>query len=598
MPSGAWELTAKSEKLTAEGIAGKEIPVSIYADRFWMKNWDAGMKDLDPSEFDTTYVAMIRPVFERHSKKTALGYLGVDVSFGELERASNRFANMLIEQGFRKGDVVGIHLPNTPQYVIALLGTLKAGCIVSGVSPLMSAAQIQYQLNDLGAGGKKLAFLTLDAAFAERIAKIAHEIPRLAVVITTSVASFLPKFKQVLGRLTKKVPSGRVTALAGKTVLDFHRDILEKYPDGRPEVRLTPDDLGYIQYTGGTTGPPKGAMVSHRNAVHNIKSVLRWLGWDNAEGVVLSGFPMFHIAGLTMAEATMSAGWTQVLVPNPRDTDHICKEMVKYRVTNLVNVPSLFQMLMANPKFREMDHSGLGTSICAASPFPKESQEEFESIVGKGKLLELYGMTETSPVSTMNPMKGKRKLGTIGVPFLNVEAKLVDPGTGEEVPLGQAGEICIRGPLVMQGYYNKPEETAKAIDADGYMHTGDVAIMDEDGYMKLVDRTKDMIIVGGYKVFSSKVEDVIAGHPAVGMIALVGLQNPQRPGSEIVKGFVQLDPNYSYDGNESALKEDIILYAKEHCAPYEVPKVIEIIGEMPLTAVGKIDKKVLRVQGK
>jgi len=572
--------------------------VSVYADRFWMKNWDEGMTDLDPSEFDTTYVDMIRPVFEKNANKTALGYLGVDVTFGDLDRYSNQFANMLLENGFRKGDVVGINLPNTPQYVIALLGTLKAGCIVSGVSPLMSAPQIQYQMNDLGVGEKRLGFVTLDAAFPTQIAKIAAEIPQLSVVVTTGVAAFLPKLKQILGKLTKKVPYGKVTPLAGKTVLDFHRDILGKQSTDSPDVQLTADDLGYIQYTGGTTGPPKGAMLSHRNAVHNIRSVLRWLAWEDAEGVVLSGFPMFHVAGLTMSEVTMYAGWTQVLIPNPRDTDHICKEMVKYKVTNLVNVPSLFQMLMANPTFKEMDHSGLGTCICAASPFPKESQEEFESIIGQGKILELYGMTETSPVSTMNPMKGKRKLGTIGVPFLNTEAKLVDPGTGEEVPLGQAGEVCIRGPLVMQGYYNKPEETKKAIDSNGYMHTGDVAIMDEDGYMRIVDRTKDMIIVGGFKVFSSKVEDSIAKHPAVGMIALVGIENPKRPGSEIVKGFVQLDAGYDYDGNESALQEDIIQFAKENCSPYEVPKMIEIIGEMPLTAVGKIDKKVLRVRQK
>jgi long-chain acyl-CoA synthetase len=182
------------------------------------------------------------------------------------------------------------------------------------------------------------------------------------------------------------------------------------------------------------------------------------------------------------------------------------------------------------------------------------------------------------------------------VPFLNVDLKLVDPGAGEEVPLGEAGEICVKGPLVMQGYYNKPEETRTAIDADGYMHTGDVAIMDEDGYMRIVDRTKDMIIVGGYKVFSSKVEDAIAKHPAIGMIALVGVENPKRPGSETVKAFVQLDPGYSYDENESALQEDIIRFAKENCAPYEVPKEVEVVGEMPLTAVGKIDKKVLRAK--
>ena len=215
-------------------------------------------------------------------------------------------------------------------------------------------------------------------------------------------------------------------------------------------------------------------------------------------------------------------------------------------------------------------------------------------MVGEGKLLEVYGMTETSPLTTGNPSKGKRKLGSIGLPLLNTELKLVDPDTGEEVPLGDAGEICVRGPQIMKGYLNKPEETKKAIDADGFMHTGDVAVMDEEGYLRIVDRTKDMIIVGGFKVFSTKVEDILSKHPAIGMIALIGLANPDRPGSEIVKAFVQIDTAYEFDGNKDALKEAIINYAKEKCSPYEVPKFIEFTEELPLTAVGKIDKKVLR----
>ena len=214
--------------------------------------------------------------------------------------------------------------------------------------------------------------------------------------------------------------------------------------------------------------------------------------------------------------------------------------------------------------------------------------------MGEGKLLECYGMTECSPLTTMNPSKGERKLGSIGLPLLNTELKLVDPDTGEEVPLGEAGEICVKGPMVMIGYYNKPEETKKAIDADGYMHTGDVAVMDEKGYLKIVDRTKDMIIVSGFKVFSSKVEDILTKHPAIGSIALIGVANPDRPGSEIVKAFIQLDPAYEFDGDKKALKEDITKFAKETCAPYEVPKIIEISDELPLTVVGKVDKKRLR----
>ena len=570
--------------------------MSTYSEKFWKKNWDEGLEDLDPKDYETTYVEMIKEAFEKVPDKTALGYLGVDITFRQVDMHANQFANMLRENGFEKGDVVGINLPNIPEYVISLIGALRAGCAISGVSPLLSAEQIKYQLNDLGSTGKKVALVTLDAIFAGHIVKIARDIPQLKLVVATSVAGFLPKIKQVLGKLLKKVPSGKLTPLEGITVLDYHKDVLKTGSTAPTEIEVTPDDLGWIQYTGGTTGPPKGAMLSHRNAAHNILSIIRWLGWEWGNGVFLSGFPMFHIAGLTVVESAIFIGWSQVLIPNPRDTGHICKEMEKYKPTNMANVPSLYQMLMADPKFKGLDHSILGTCVSAAAPFPKESQADLESIIGEGKLLELYGMTETSPVSTMNPSKGKKKLGTVGMPILNVECKLADPGTGAEVPVGEPGEICIKGPLVMQGYYNKPEETAHAIDADGYMRTGDVAIMDEDGYLTIVDRTKDMIIVGGFKVFSSKVEDALSKHPAIGMLALIGEDNPERPGSEIVKAYVQLDPAFSFDGNEEALKEDIKAFGKEKIAPYEVPKIIEIIEEMPLTAVGKIDKKVLRAK--
>ena len=279
---------------------------------------------------------------------------------------------------------------------------------------------------------------------------------------------------------------------------------------------------------------------------------------------------------------------------DPRNALSICNQIKQYKPSGLVNVPSLYQILINFKKFKRLDHSSLEICISAASPFPVESQKALESIVGEGKLLELYGMTELSPVATMNPAKGVRKLGTVGMPIQNVDLKIVDPETGKAVPLGEAGEIYVKGPLVMVGYYNKPEETKKAIDADGYMHTGDVGIMDEEGYLRIVDRTKDMLIVGGFKVFSSKVEDTLTKHPAIGTMAIIGEPNPDRPGSEIVNAYIQLDPDYEYDGNEDALKEDIINFAKEKCAPYEVPKKIHILDELPLTAVGKVDKKILR----
>ena len=567
---------------------------SPYESRFWRKNWDPGLTDLNPKVFETTYPEMLRNVFEKYPDNMALAFQGLEISFRDVDRYSNQFANMLIDNGFKKGDAVGINLPNSPEYIYSVLGTLKAGCIVSGVSPLMSDVQMHYQIEDLGRGGNKVALVTLDAIFEHRLKKIADKLPQLKVVIATSVIGSFSKEDQAKIKAVREIPSGEITPLEGKTVLHFQDDVLAKYSTDLPKVDISPDDIGWIQYTGGTTGPPKGAMLSHRNCASNMKCIRAWLQWEEGKGVLFSGFPMFHIAGLTVSEAAIYLGWSQIIIANPRDALGICNEMKKYSPTVLVNVPSLYQILINFKKFKRLDHSAIVSCVSAAAPFPKESQEALESIVGQGKLLELYGMTELSPVASMNPSLGEKKLGTVGMPFLNVELKLVDPETSKEVPLGEPGEICVKGPLVMQGYYNKPEETKNAIDSDGYMHSGDVGIMDEDGYIRIVDRTKDMIIVGGFKVFSAKIEDVLAKHPAIGMIALIGLPNPDRPGSEIVKAHIQLNPDFEYDGNEEALKEDIIKFAKENCAPYEVPKIIVIAEELPLTVIGKIDKKALR----
>ncbi|TET04594.1 MAG: AMP-dependent synthetase [Promethearchaeota archaeon] len=565
-----------------------------YKDKIWTKSWDSYVKDLDPKEFDMTYPQAIRRTMEEFPDKMAFDYLGITLTYKDLDEASNQFANMLIENGFKTGDVVGINLPNMPEYLMGIIGTLKAGCIVSGVSPLLSDIQMQYQLNDLGTGGNKVALLTLDAIFAGRLTKIASKLPQLKLVITTSVGGYLPKIKQVLGKLIGKIPKGKVTPLEGVTIVDFHTDLIVTYSKELPKTTTKPDDLAFIQYTGGTTGPPKGAMLTHKNIVSDIVIFQKWLNWEAGKGVALSGFPFFHIAGTFTTLNVIYLGWSQILIPNPRDSGHIIKAMAKYEPSVLANVPSLYQILMKNPKFKELDHSKLLYAVSAAAPFPEESQREFEAIVGKGKLIEAYGMTETSPLSASNPSVGVKKLGSIGLPLNNTEFKLVDPNTGKEVPIGEPGEICVKGPMVMKGYFNKPEETKNAIDKDGFMHTGDVGVMDEDGYMKIVDRTKDMIIVGGFKVFSAKLEDTLVKHPAIGMVATIGVDNPERPGSEIVKAIIQLDADYKYDGNEEALKKDITAFAKENCSPYEVPKLIEIIEELPLTAVGKVDKKSLR----
>ena len=564
-----------------------------YKERFWKSNWDSNIKDIDPKEFETSFTEIIRKTFEELPEKLAMAFYGTEISYGELDKLSNEFAHMLIENGMKKGDVLGINTANIPEYVIGILGALKAGVIVSGVSPLLSAVQIEYQLNDLGAGGKQVALLTLDAIFEGHIIKIYTKIPSLKLIITTSVGGFMPKMIAKLGKLVGKIPKGKVTPLEGITVLEYHKQVKGKYPDDLPNVKVDPNDIAFIQYTGGTTGPPKGAMLSHRNFVADIKIFQHWLSWEFGAGFGLSGFPFFHIAGLFTCANVIMLGWSQILIPNPRDTDHIIKEMLKYRPTVLANVPTLYQMILKNPKFNKIDRDMIDYAISAAAPFPKESQEIFESVIGEGKLIELYGMTETSPLTVGNPSRGKKKLGHIGLPFPNIDLKLVEPETGKAVPLGEAGEICVKGPMVMEGYHNKPEETKKAIDSEGFMHTGDVGIMDEEGYIRIADRTKDMIIVGGYKVFSAKLEDTLTKHPAIEMVATIGVPNPDRPGSEFVKAIIQISPDYEYE-NEESLKEEILAFAKKECAPYEVPKIIEFTGELPLTTVGKVDKKLLR----
>jgi len=568
--------------------------MSKYSERFWKKSWDPGVDDVDPKEWNITVHEALKNSLTDYSDKMAIAFQGLEITFGEIDKKSNQFARMLIENGFKKGDIIGINLANIPEYIYALIGSLKAGCIVSGVSPLLSDVQMHYQLNDLGAGKNKVALVTLDAIFQHRLTNIASKLPDLKIVVVTSVIGAFSKEDQAKIRAVKEIPFGEVTPLEDKTVLDFWDDIIAKYSDEPVDVEVTPDDIAFIQYTGGTTGPPKGAELTHKNMVSQFILILEWLKWDRGKGIALSGFPLFHGAGLAFCLDVMNIGMSQVLIPDPRDTMHICNEIKKYKPILLVNVPSLYQLLLNTRKFKRLDHSYLKNCISGASPFPAESQKHLEDIVGKGKLLELYGMTETSPVTVMNPDKGERRLGWIGLPLPNTKVKLVDPETKEEVPIGEPGEICVKGPMVMKGYHNKLEETKNVIDVDGYIHTGDVAIMDEKGYLKIVDRTKDMIIVSGFKVFSAKLEDKLSEHPAIGMIATIGIPNPDRPGSEYVKAYIQLDPDYEYDGNEEALKEDIIKFAKENCSPYEVPKFIEFSEELPLTVVGKVDKRVLR----
>ncbi len=557
---------------------------------FWKKSYDEGLYDLDPLLWESDLITVFDRTFRDFPDKTALAFMGVHISYRELDEYSNIFANMLIAQGLVKGDVVGVNLPNIPEYIIAYLGILKAGCAVSGVSPLLSPGEMKEQLLD----SEAKALVTLDAIYEKHLSNIASDLPGLTLIVATGIGAFLPALKNFIGRLVKKIPSGRVSPLPGKTTLMF-MNILKsgRYPSSRPAISLAPCDLAYLQYTGGTTGAPKGAMITHRNALADIIIVQRWLQFERGAHNALSAFPLFHIAGLFTSSVFIYSGLTQILVPNPRNSDHICGELKKYRPYFTANVPSLYHLLMQNPRFKTLDHSGLKVCISAAASYPEDSQRQLEDVIGKGKLLEAYGMTETSPLTAMNPTRGRKKLGTIGLPLLNTDIRLVDPTTGSVVGVGEPGEICVKGPQVMTGYYRRPDETAIAIDADGYLHTGDVAVQDEDGYLRIVDRTKDMINVSGFKVFSKKIEEILTAHPAVELIATIGVPDPKKPGSEMVRAYAILFSEYR-ESDPGEMKQSILSFAREKLSPYEVPGDIEFRDELPLTNVGKLDKKQLR----
>ena len=567
----------------------------VYEQQPWLKSYDAHVTP-EITITDQSVAHRMAGVRRDFSDKPAVHFLGTTLTFEQIMALGDRFANALAAQGLVKGDVVAINLPNLPQYFVAILGAHRAGCAVCGLSPLLTPDEMVYQINDCGAK----ALVTLDPIFEHRLKGIASQIPGLKMVVPTGITDFLPTIKQLLAKWLKKVPTGQISPLPDKTVITF-KDLIKKYPANAPQVEVGLDDICFIQYTGGTTGPPKGAELTHANILANMVQLDMWLDSERGREFMISGFPLFHIAGLMVGTACLASGFTQVLIPDPRNTKHIAKEFKQHHPTLTTNVPSLYMMLLAEPEFKALDFSGLKACVSGAAPFSVDSIRALEEVVGKGKLLEVFGMTETSPLQAMNPYKNPKRIGSVGVPLPSTAIRIVDLVDGKtEMPLGQEGEIACCGPQVMRGYHNKPEETANALrEHDGriWMHTGDIGRMDEDGFVYIVDRAKDMISVSGFKVFSTEVENILYEHPAIEMCAIIGLVNPERPETELVKLVVQKSAAY-LDQPDDQVRADILSLAKEKLAPYKVPKIVEFTAAMPLTAVGKVDKKVLRQKQK
>ena len=509
----------------------------------------------------------------------ALQYFDRTITYAELNAEANQMANALVSLGVSKGDVVGMHLINIPQYVVALVAVSKIGCAGSGVSPLMSPSELAYQVQDAGIS----VLLTLDDLVDSTLVRLKDTPACLKHVISCSASDHL------------NPQPGEPKPLAG---LQCHRylELINQFSTDFEQRPVEGSDTMMVQYTGGTTGRPKGAELSLRNLMYNPLQHGAYLPWEQGTEAVVTGFPMFHAAGLAFVIVTLRYGAQFALIPNPRDVEFMCAQMKARSPTRLAAVPSLFQMLVDTPAFKEVDFSKLKIASSGAAPLSSGDRHNIEAIIGAGKISDVFGMTETGPVHVCNP-PGRSVPSSVGIPVPGADTRIVDLETGtQEMPFGEPGEIITSGPQVMKGYLNLPEESANSLRQwrdKTWMYTGDVGYMDEEGYIYLCDRAKDMLIVGGFKVFSVEVEDKMQSMDQIAMTALIGQPDTNRPGNDIVHLYVE--PTVTAKALDNAeLEADILAFCREHMAPYKVPKVIHIIDAIPLTAVGKIDKKALR----
>ena len=545
--------------------------------KLWLKSYEHGV----PSSINYPDITLPQVLFEtvrRHPKSPALIYYGKTITYEQLDLLSNRLANALIELGVQKGDRVAIMLPNTPQCVIGYFGALKAGAIVVQTNPLYVERELEHQINDSGAE----TIIALDL-FYEKIARIQHRVP-LKRIILTGAGDYLPPILKLLYPLKMRMEGQRVRVPQRPPIYDFVK-LLKQTEAVQPIVPVKPEDTALFQYTGGTTGVPKGVMLSHNNLVANAYQCRYWMpSLRDGEEVFLGVVPFFHVYGLsTCLNLGLLVGACLVLLPRFK-TDDVLKTIVKCRVTIFMGVQAMYVAINNHPHIGKFDLSSIRICISGAGPLHGEVQDRFEELTG-GKLVEGYGLSEASPVTHCTPIYGERKKGSIGLPFPDTDVKIVDQETGQrELPVGEIGELAVRGPQVMLGYWKKEDET-KNVLRDGWLFTGDMARMDENGYFFIVDRKKDMIKTRGENVYPREVEEVLFRHPKIKEAVVVGI--PDAFSVEAIKAYVVLKER------EHATAEEIIDYCTKELAKFKIPKWIEFRKELPKTMVGKVLRRVL-----
>jgi len=545
----------------------------------WLKFYEPHVPEhLDYPE--TTMPAALEETARKYPDHTALIFKDTKLTFREYNAAVDRFAAALQGLGVKKGDRVAVHLLNCPQFPIAYYAVLRIGGIVVPCNPVYTAREMRHQLKDSGAE----VIVTLSLMYP--IVKQIRAETELRHVIVANIKTYLPPLLRVLFTLLKEKKGGHRVDISGDANTYWFTDLLAKGPAKPQPVELSWDDTAVLMYTGGTTGVSKGAQLTHQNILINAQQCKVWISAGEAEDISLTALPLYHsFAMTTCMNMDTLIGAAMLLIPDPRDLEDVLKNITKHKPTFYPGVPAMYVAINNYPDLSKYDVGSIKACVSGAAGLPVEVQKRFQELTG-AKLVEGYGLSEATPVTHANPIYGDNRVGTIGLPWPDTEAKIVDIETGEQVlGVGEAGELCIRGPQVMKGYWNMPEETANTL-REGWLYTGDIAVMDEDGYFKIVDRKKDMILgAGGFNVYPREIEDVLYEYPKVLEVAAAGI--PVAGKGERVKVYIVLKKG------ETATEEEIIAFCRENLAPYKVPKFVEFRTELPKTMVGKILRRVL-----
>ncbi|MDH1340603.1 long-chain-fatty-acid--CoA ligase FadD1 [Ectopseudomonas oleovorans] len=550
-------------------------------ENFWKDKYPVGVAaEINPDQYPNI-LAVLKESCQRFADKPAFSNLGKTLTYGEIYKLSGDFAAYLQKHtDLKPGDRIAVQLPNVLQYPVVVFGAMRAGLVVVNTNPLYTAREMEHQFNDSGA--KALICLANMAHLAEQV------VPKTGVktVIVTEVGDMLPTFKRLLVNAVIKHVKKMVPAYNLPKAVKFNDALAKGRGQSFTEANPSNDDIAVLQYTGGTTGVAKGAMLTHRNLVANMLQVKELMGANLNEGceVLIAPLPLYHIYAFTFhCMAMMLIGGHNILLTNPRDLPAVVKDLAKYRFTGFVGLNTLFVALCNNEDFRKLDFSSLKLTVSGGMALQLATAERWKEVTGCA-ICEGFGMTETSPVVTVNPFSAIQ-LGTIGIPVPSTLCKIVNDD-GQELAIGEIGELCVKGPQVMKGYWQRQEATDEILDAEGWLKTGDIGLIQEDGYLRIVDRKKDMILVSGFNVYPNELEDVLATLPGVLQCAAIGI--PDEKSGEAIKVFVVVKPG------ESVTKEQVMEHMRANLTGYKVPKAVEFRDMLPTTNVGKILRRELR----